>query len=257
MDEIPGYKLVFEDEFNYDGAPDPQKWNFDIGFIRNHEPQWYQKENAVVRNGNLIITAKKEDHQNDFYNPKSEDWRFNKKEAHYTSSALITRGKFEFRYGRVEIRAKIDIAKGQWPAFWMLGANRAEVSWPACGEVDIMEYYRDFVHANLAWQGKDGGSSWSAKQTKISDIGNAGFWKQFHVWRMDWDPDLIRIYLDGRLLNETSISNIQNGILGNNPFHEKFFMVLNLALGQGGESIPDDTLPSEFVVDYVRVYQKD
>lgn len=251
-----GYTLVFDDEFNYTGAPDTTKWDYEIGFIRNREPQWYQKENARVANGVLTITTRKEEKENPLYNAESKDWRFNTKTASYTSASVITKGKFEFKYGRIEARLKINTSQGQWPAFWMLGANRGPVAWPACGEVDIMEYYRGFMHANLAWEGKNGNSNWNAQKYPISEMGDASFWKEFHIWRVDWDENFMRIYMGDRLLNETKIADIKNEGNGNNPFHERFYMVLNAALGQGGEAIPDSTLPSQFLIDYVRVYQK-
>jgi len=253
---LKGYSLVFDDEFDYTGAPDSAKWGFETGFIRNNEPQWYQKENAWVENGYLTITTRKEFKRNEFYHPSSSDWRFNTPSADYTSASVISKGKFEFRYGRVQARLRINTAQGQWPAFWMLGANRGPVPWPACGEVDIMEYYRGLMHANLAWEGEGGAARWNAQQTPIAGLGDHDFWDQFHVWTMDWDEDHIRIYMDDKLMNETVISNIKNAVKGNNPFHEKFYLVLNAALGQAKEPIPDSTLPSQYVIDYLRVYQK-
>ncbi len=250
------YHLVFSDEFNYTGVPDSTKWNYEIGLIRNKEPQWYQKENAKVANGTLIITTKKEIKENSFYNSTSNDWRYNTKTVNYTSASVISKGKFEFKYGKIQIRAKINIAKGQWPAFWMLGANRGTVTWPACGEIDIMEYYRGLMHANAAWEGNNGSSSWNARSFLINKFGNADYWNNFHIWTMDWDEDYIKIYMDDNLMNEVAIRNIKNAVKGNNPFHEKFYMVINTALGQANETIPDNTLPSQFLIDYVRVYQK-
>ncbi|MBS1626833.1 MAG: glycoside hydrolase family 16 protein [Bacteroidetes bacterium] len=250
------YHLVFSDEFNYTGMPDSTKWDYEIGLIRNKEPQWYQKENAMVANGVLTITTKKEIKQNTYYNPNSNDWRYNTKIVKYTSASVISKGKFEFKYGRIQARLKINIAKGQWPAFWMLGANRGAVTWPACGEVDIMEYYRGLMHANVAWEGNNGSSSWSAKNFSINKYNNPDYWNVFHVWTMDWDENYIRIYMDDTLLNETQITHIKNAVKGNNPFHEKFYMIINTALGQANETIPDSTLPSQYVIDYIRVYQK-
>lgn len=252
---LTGFTLVFSDEFNYTGVPDSTKWDYEIGFIRNNEPQWYQKQNAQVGNGVLTITTKKEVKQNDFYNAASSNWRYNTKTAQYTSSSVISKGKFDFKYGKVQARLKINTAQGQWPAFWMLGSNRGPVAWPACGEVDVMEYYRGLMHANLAWEGSNG-SSWNAKNYPITKYGNAAYWNDFHIWTIDWDKDYIRIFMDNNLMNETQITNIKNAIRGNNPFQEKFYMVMNAALGQDKETIPDSTLPSQYQIDYVRVYQK-
>lgn len=250
---LANFNLVFSDEFNYSGEPDPNKWDYETGFIRNQEPQWYQKENANVENGYLIINTKKETKANPNYNPNSTDWRFNRANAQYTSASVVSRGKFEFKFGKAEIRCKINTAQGQWPAFWLLGVNRAVEGWPKCGEIDVMEYYRGLMHANLAWEGADGTASWSSKQHLISKFNN---WDSFHTWTLDWDADYIRIFMDNQLLNETKITNIKNAIKGNNPFHEPFFMVINAALGQANETIPDNTLPSQYIIDYVRVYER-
>lgn len=251
-----GYTLVFQDEFDYVGEPDARRWNFETGFIRNNEPQWYQKENARVDNGVLTITTRKEHVKNPNYDARSSDWRLNTPAAEYTSASVISKGKFEFKFGRVEARLKINATQGQWPAFWMLGSNRGPVAWPACGEVDIMEYYRGIMHANLAWQAKGGHSEWHTEKHSIADIGDKAFWNEFHIWRLDWDEEFMRIYMDDHLMNETRILDIRNGERGNNPFHEKFYLVMNAALGQGGEAIPEHTLPSTYLIDYVRVYQK-
>ena len=252
---IKGYHLIFSDEFNYSGIPDSSKWDYESGFIRNREPQWYQKENANVAKGFLTLTARKEEKINPNYDSTNSDWRINTKMSLYTSASLITKGKFDFKFGKVVFRAKINTETGQWPAFWMLGVNRGPIPWPACGEVDIMEYYRGLMHANLAWEGNNGKDIWSVKKHPLSLLGK-DFSNTFHVWTMDWDEDYIKIFLDGVLMNETKIKDIRNSIRGNNPFHEKFYLVINLALGQANEIIPDNSLPSGFLIDYVRVYQK-
>lgn len=134
--EAQNYKLVWSDEFDYDGLPDLDYWSYEVGYIRNNESQYYTEariENAHVGNGYLTIESRKEHWNNHTY----------------TSASIITKGKKEFTYGRFEIRAKIDIQKGSWPAFWSLGANIGEVGWPRCGEVDIMEYYRGKTLMNV------------------------------------------------------------------------------------------------------------
>ncbi|PZP51161.1 MAG: beta-glucanase [Pseudopedobacter saltans] len=249
-ESIGAYKLVWNDEFDKDGKPDPSKWAFDNGFIRNQEPQWYQPENAVCKNGFLEITAIKEEKQNPNYDSTSKDWRLNRKTAHYTSSCLITKGIFDFTYGKIFMRGKIDTKQGMWPAFWMLGSNRGPVRWPACGEVDIMEFYRKKLLGNIFWEG-------GMKDTKIPlDKLGEGWSDEFHEWELEWTKDSMIITQDGKLVNSFDISKTINKKMGNNPFHEKMYLVLNLALGQGRESIPDENLPAKFIVDYVRVYQK-
>lgn len=250
-----GYVYVWGDEFNYSGKPDAKKWDYEVGFIRNNEPQWYQRENASVKNGHLTIEARKEKIINPNFQADSKDYRLNRQYAEYTSSCLITKAKFEFTYGRAIIRCKIDINQGQWPAFWMLGANMDQVSWPACGEVDIMEYYRGIMHANAAWQG-DRETKWDDAKWKIADLGHSSWWNEFHEWQMDWDEQKIDIFLDGKLLNHVDLTKTVNVKNGDNPFQSPFYLLLNLALGQDGEIIPESSLPSKLMVDYIRVYQK-
>ncbi|WP_191967843.1 glycoside hydrolase family 16 protein [Rhizosphaericola mali] len=245
-----GYKLVWNDEFDINGKPDSKKWDYEIGFIRNKEPQWYQPENAFCKDGLLHIVAKKEEKENPNYDASSKDWTKNRATAHYTSSCLISKGKFEFKYGKIVMRGKIDTKKGMWPAFWLLGSNRGPVHWPACGEVDIMEYYRNNLLGNIFW---DGGM----KDTHIplAQLGDNKWSDDFHEWILDWSKDEMVITVDGREVNKFDLTKTINKSMGNNPFNEDMYMLLNLALGQAGEQIPDENLPASFLVDYVRVYQ--
>ena len=130
------YELVWHDEFDKDGRPDPAKWNYEHGFVRNKEEQWYQPENARCEDGILIIEGKKEKHANPHYDPAGKNWQTTRKEADYTSASLTTRGKFSWLYGRFEIRARFSPREGMWPAFWTMGVKEG---WPMCGEIDIME----------------------------------------------------------------------------------------------------------------------
>ncbi|MDR1896377.1 MAG: family 43 glycosylhydrolase, partial [Prevotellaceae bacterium] len=149
------YRLVWADEFNYEGKPDPAVWSYENGFVRNMEFQWYLQENANCSNGVLVIKAKKEQIPNPNHVPGCNDWLKDRMFAEYTSASIKTVGKKEFLYGRFEVRAKIPTASGAWPAIWTLGKS---MPWPSCGEIDVMEYYRikDVPHilANTAW-GKD------------------------------------------------------------------------------------------------------
>lgn len=142
------YELVWHDEFDKDGRPDPAKWNYEHGFVRNKEEQWYQPENARCEDGMLIIEGKKEKHANPHYDPAGKNWQTTRKEADYTSASLTTRGKFSWLYGRFEIRARFSPREGMWPAFWTMGVKEG---WPMCGEIDIMEYYQSTYLANLCW----------------------------------------------------------------------------------------------------------
>ncbi len=259
--EIPGRKLVWSEEFNTDGKPDTAVWSYERGFERNQELQWYQPDNAVCKDGLLLITAKKERVKNPAYFSESDDWKKNREYAEYTSSSIKTIRKKFFQYGRFEIRAKIPVAKGSWPAIWTLGNS---MRWPSCGEIDIMEYYRikDVPHilANTAW-GTDtpNNGQWNTVTVPFSTFTERDpYWAdKFHVWRMDWDEDAIRLYLDDELLNETLLKDTQNGSLGNykNPFRQPHYILLNLAIGGQGGTPDDSAFPLTYEVDYVRVYQ--
>jgi beta-glucanase (GH16 family) len=248
--DYSGWKLVWSDEFNTPGAPDPKNWTFEEGFVRNKELQWYQPQNAWVEDGHLVIEARREALPNPDYDPKSNDWKKSRKVAEYTSACLETRGLHEFKYGRFEIRAKIDAHPGLWPAIWSLGVHG---NWPLNGEVDQLEYYQDTILANTAW----GKGVWNTRRTpfsKFTDL-DPNWAKKFHVWRMDWDDAFIRIYLDNRLLNETDLSKTINPD-GTNPFHQPQFFLLNLAIGSTGGDPSRTDFPAHFEVDYIRVYQR-
>jgi beta-glucanase (GH16 family) len=133
------WDLVWADEFEEDGRPDPRDWNCDTGFLRNQELQWYQPDNARCENGLLIIEGRRERRRNPNYDPASDDWRKNREYADYTSASMMTSGKQSWQYGRFEMRGRIDTGAGLWPAFWTLGVAGG---WPDGGEIDIMEYYR-------------------------------------------------------------------------------------------------------------------
>ena len=142
------YRLVWSDEFENDGPPNPENWVFEKGFVRNEELQWYQPENAICRNGCLYITARKEFVSNTNHKPGSASWRKNRKRARYTSACVKTKGLHDWQYGRFEIKAKFPTKAGFWPAIWFLGV---EGKWPSCGEIDLMEYYDHSILANACW----------------------------------------------------------------------------------------------------------
>lgn len=257
------YNLVWSDEFDYSGAPDSTEWNFEQGFARNEELQWYQKENAYCKDGLLIIEAKSEKRDNPIYEEGSNDWRRSRKFIECTSSSITTSGKKEFLYGRFEVRARIPVGKGAWPAIWTLG-NAME--WPSCGEIDIMEFYRksDVPHilANACWGTEQRwNAKWQSKAVPFSHFleKNPDWASEFHIWRMDWDETSIKLYLDDELLNEIFLKDTYNGSLGNNknPFMQPHYILLNLAVGgiNGGATVPE-AFPMRYEIDYVRVYQK-
>jgi beta-glucanase (GH16 family) len=249
-----GYKLVWSDEFNKNGKPDTANWNYEYGFVRNEELQWYQPENARCENGLLIIEAKREEMPNPTYSAGSNNWRTNRPVINYTSSCMITRGKKSWLYGRFEMRARIGIGKGMWPAWWTLGIDKR---WPANGEIDIMEYYKGKILANIACLGSDGKPEWYSNTFKTDSLGGETWSSQFHTWRMDWTEKSIGLYLDNILLNEVAIDSLINkDRSGFNPFKQPHYMLLNLALGgMNGGDPSSTTFPQRFEVDYVRVYQ--
>lgn len=260
--ENASLKLVWSDELNDTGKPDPSKWGFENGFVRNKEDQWYQPDNAYCRNGVLVIEARKEQKVNPRYKADSKDWREERRQAEYTSSSINTAGKKEFLYGCFEVRARIPVAGGAWPAIWTLGR---EMPWPSNGEIDIMEYYRiggiPHILANAAW-GNDtpDDAIWNSKKIPFSHfLAKDKAWANaFHIWRMDWSKEYIRLYQDDELLNEIPLSKTINGKIGNhtNPFHQPHYFLLNLAIGgiNGGEPEPE-AFPMKYEIDYVRVYQ--
>lgn len=233
------YSLVWSDEFEGSGLPDSRNWGYEKGYVRNNELQYYTEkrlENARMENGNLIIEARR------------DNWNGNE----YTSASLFTRGKREYQYGIFEIRAKIDVRKGSWPAFWTLGVSE---EWPSNGEVDIMEYYNGNLHANVAWGTN---TRWQAKWDSQTKPVDSEFAKDFHIWRMHWTEDKIDLYVDDFLQNSTDLSTTINGNLATlrNPFRQKAYIMINQAIGSNGGDPSGTTFPIQYIIDYVRVYQE-
>ncbi|MCE7065431.1 family 16 glycosylhydrolase [Dyadobacter sp. CY326] len=251
------WKLVWADEFDKNGPPDPAVWQAENGFTRNHEAQWFQPQNAYCKNGFLILEAKKERVKNPKYVADSKDWKENREFAEYTSASIITRNKKSFKYGRFEMKAKIDTRSGLWPAFWTLGEKG---EWPDNGEIDIMEFYRGMLLANLAW-----GSSerykpvWNSVKLPVKEFNDPEWSQKFHVWRMDWDENFIRLYVDDKLINEQDLDKATNSKqTAMHPFRHPHYILLTLALGgDNGGDLTSTTFPAKFEIDYVRVYQKE
>ena len=251
-----GYQLVWFDEFDKDGKLDDKNWTYEKGFARNHELQWYQPENAFCENGVLVLEGRRERKPNPLYTAGSKDWRKSRKEIEYTSASVTTLGLHEWKYGRFESRAKIDTRPGMWPAIWTLGTSG---QWPSCGEVDIMEYYKGTLLANLVWATRSRwNGKWSSTKKPIADFHDPDWAKTFHVWRMDWDEQAIRLYVDGELLNSTELKDtINDDAERRNPFKQSHYILLNLAIGGDNGGDPSGTdFPARLEIDYVRVYQK-
>ena len=259
------WKLVWSEEFHSAGPYNREVWEAEQGFVRNHEAQWYQEDNARQENGCLVIEAKKERRNNPTYKTEGRrDWRSEREFIEYTSSSLTTRRSFSFLYGRLEVRAKIPTGGGAWPAIWLLGKD---MPWPSCGEIDVMEYYRikgvPHILANAAWGNNQQYSAvWDSKAVPFSHFTekDSRWAEKFHIWRMDWNAEAIRIYLDDELLNEIPLSQTVNGSIGQhlNPFMRPQYLLLNLAIGgDNGGRIDDGAMPMRYEIDYVRVYQQD
>jgi beta-glucanase (GH16 family) len=248
-----GYHLAWSDDFSKDpdGLPDPAKWGYEEGFIRNHESQYYTKartENARIENGQLIIEGRKEDF------PYGDSLDHLKKPAHYTSAALETIGKASWTYGRIEVRAKLPAGKGVWPAIWTLGINEKDpkVGWPRCGEIDIMELVGKepgVIHGTIHYS--TDGKHASQGHSLNTDHPENGF----HLYAVDWTPDRIDFFVDDKNYLSFDVSKANDG--GQNPFHKPHYLILNLALGgDWGGPIDVSIFPQRMTVDYVRIYQK-
>ncbi|MEN2280785.1 glycoside hydrolase family 16 protein [Algoriphagus sp. SE2] len=253
-----GFMLIWEEDFNGEGLIDNSKWNFEEGFVRNNELQWYQEANAIQTNGVLQIQGRREKVKNPTFEEGSNNWKKSREFAEYTSSSINTRGKFEFQYGILEVRAKFDTASGMWPAIWTLGISKP---WPANGEVDVMEFYQvnreKTILANVAWADAKKRANWDEAKIPFADflMKDPNWQEKFHIWKMYWTENFIRLYLDGELLNEVDLSTILNPD-GFNPFHQPHYILLNLALGANGGDPSGTEFPKEYLIDYVRVYQK-
>ena len=253
---LSDYELVWAEEFNKDGSPDPCNWTYERGFVRNQELQWYQPDNASCKNGLLVIEGRREKKPNPLYNPNSNNWQRSREFIEYTSTSMITRDLHSWKYGRFEMRGRIDTRDGLWPAFWTLGIKG---NWPGNGEIDIMEYYNGMLLANAAWASdKPWTAKWDDTKKPLTEFNDPNWSEKFHIWRMDWDSESIKLYVDDLLLNEVDLNEtINQDAQGNNPFHQPHYIILNLAIGgkMGGD--PSETVfPAKYEVDYVRIYQK-
>lgn len=250
-------KLVWQEEFNYKGLPDTTKWGYEVGHIRNNEQQYYthaRKENVWVKNGVLTITGSKENYPNEFYKKENKDWRFKDSTAQYTSASINTLGKAGWQYGRIEVRAKLPKGGGIWPAIWMMGTNRTELGWPKCGEIDIMEFignHPEEIYGTIHYPDP------ASKENKSK--GNKIIEKKldhvFHVYAIEWNEQTIDVYFDKKKYHSFPIDTA--GLGSENPFRKPFYLLMNLAMGANWPGpIDESVLPQQFVIDYVRVYQK-
>lgn len=225
--------LLWADEFNVDGMPDASKWGYDIGAggWGNNELQYYtnRTENITVSNGTLKVTAKKESYIG----------------SAYTSARLISKGKYSVKYGKIEFRAKLPAGAGTWPALWMLGENISTVSWPACGEIDVMEHRGNEINrifGTLHYPGHSGGNA-DGNSLLISNATT-----EFHKYSVNWTPSYVKIYVDDLLIHSVANS-------ASLPFNDNFFFIINLALGGNfGGSVSPTFTDATLEVDYIRAY---
>jgi beta-glucanase (GH16 family) len=238
-ESYPEMNLVWQDEFERDHL-NLADWKHEIGGRGwgNNELQYYQEKNAAVREGYLIITAKKE-------NAGGRD---------YTSSRIITQGKKEFQYGRIDIRALLPKGQGIWPALWMLGNNISTVNWPACGEIDIMEMVggsgkENTVHGTAHWENED---NHIYKGDSLALEGNKIFADEFHVFSIVWTSTAINWYVDDVQYYTLDITPPELSELQN-----KAYFIFNVAVGGNWPGNPDASteFPQRMVVDYIRVFQ--
>ena len=246
-----GWELVWADEFNYTGLPDPAKWEYEEGYVRNHEAQFYTRarlENARVENGMLILEARKER----FRIPAGTRNAQGREFADYTSASINTKSKQSWTYGRLEMRARLPQGKGVWPAFWTLGTNIDQIGWPACGEIDVMEFVGhnpNLIYGTSHYQiaGKEA-SDGAHLQTELTHGG-------FHVYAVEWDREKIDFFVDDHLYHTTTVDRAGAG--EDNPLRRPHYLLLNFALGGSwGGQIDDGVLPQQYLIDYVRVFRK-
>lgn len=237
-----GYERIWEDEFSASEI-DQSVWGYDIGGNGwgNQELQFYtdRATNSFQDQGYLFIEAKEE--------------KFG--ENDYTSARLLSQNKFDFKYGRVDIRARLPKGQGIWPALWMLGSNFQTVGWPKCGEIDIMELIGSqpkIVHGTVHFLGSDGVNDRKGNSTFLS--GGGDFSDEFHVFSIVWIEDYIEWRIDGVRYHSVTPEDLDGGDW---PFNNEFFFILNVAVGGQWPGSPDNTtiFPQQMLVDYVRLYQ--
>lgn len=239
------YDLVWSDEFDYEGLPDDTKWDYDVGGSGwgNNELQYYTREgNAFVKDGKLVIEARKESHEG----------------MDYTSARLVSRGKGDWLYGKIEVSAKLPSGLGTWPAIWMLPTDWKYGSWPASGEIDIMEhvgYNQNTIHGSVHTQSYYHSINTQKTATKYIE----GVSDDFHTYSVEWLPDKIIILIDGEEFFTFEPTKYKpNPTYKEWPFDERMHLLLNIAVGGnwgGAKGMDESIYPIQMEIDYVRVYQ--
>jgi len=238
------WKLVWADEFDYNGLPDTLKWGYDVGGNGwgNNESQYYtyaDTANAIVKDGLLTITARNEGY----------------KSGKYTSVRLTTKNKYGLKYGRIEVRAKLPKGRGMWPAIWMLPVASKYGIWPNSGEIDIMEhvgYTPDSIYSSI----HTGKFNHMQNTQKTQGLYVPDLYTSFHEFCVEWQPGYLSFFVDGN--KYMTIIRTKNDT-AEWPFNQQFYLLLNLAVGGnwGGKLGIDDTaFPARMQIDYVRIYKK-
>jgi len=242
-----GMKLAWQDEFNAKEL-NMDDWSYDNGTgcpnlcgWGNNELEYYRPENSWLEDGTFVIEAKEESFQG----------------SNYTSTKIVSRNKKTFTYGRVDIRAKLPKGKGIWPALWMLGQNHAQVGWPKCGEIDIMEMVggnnrENTSHGNAYWD--NDGAIKNTPNSYILPDANARFYNEFHVFSIIWDEKEIRYFVDDNQFHSIDITTPDK-----DEFHKPFYFIMNVAIGGNWPGDPDEEteFPTKMYVDYIRVFQEE
>lgn len=236
------WELVWADEFDQPGRPDPAHWTPEEGYVRNGEKQFYTRdraENARIEDGKLVIEARR------------DDWDGKP----ITSASLTTKGKQSFLYGRIEARAKIPTGRGTWPAIWTLGENIKATGWPACGEIDILEnvgFDPKRIHANIHCK--------AYNHMKKTGKGNAvtaeAPWEDFHTYAVEWYEDRLEFFFDDIRYFVYRKESDDPAVW---PFAQPQFLIVNLAIGGGWggiKGVDESLFPHRYEIDYVRYYRE-
>lgn len=258
-------KLVWHDEFDTNGLPDPSNWSYEEGYVRNQELQYYTKErreNARIAGGRLVLEA------------RMDSYRHDGQTELVSSASISTRGKHAWKYGRFEIRARIPSGRGTWPAIWMLGEDVPETGWPRCGEIDIMEavgmtpntHYFTLHGPGVPVVGAAASANASAKKrlppvrhvmTPPCSREYLPLADSFATYVLEWDASSLKLFVDGELVKAFSKKD-DLAEFRPYPFAKPHYLILNLAIGGawgGKKGIDPGIFPAKFEVEYVRVYQ--
>ena len=256
-------RLVWADEFNSTGLPEAKEWDYEVGFVRNNERQYYtaaRPENVSRQDGCLVITARKENFSPPAPVMDQDKAMRGKTEAEYTAASVFTRRGW--KHGRIEVRAMMPYGRGLWPAIWMMGTNFRTVNWPQCGEIDILEYLGS--EPNIAHCGihvKNGFRS--EKNQRLNWSSNGQYPLElpefvFHVYALEWDAQRLRILIDEQPKLTLKRSEVEKKSGSPWPFDLPLYLILNTAIGGdwgGMKGIDDTVFPAAYRIDYVRVYQ--